>query len=389
MKRVARLAAPSAAGVLLRASQLMVLVAMTAVAAPSMTAPLVASFGIVSAFAVMTDSGAANFLLAASNDEVNASTLRRTLTLHLAIGLAGTAAAVAYSGLRFSLTSPLLVGVVVSLGLMQVIDSLVRVARVPLLRGGADHQFAAFDLGLAFSRIVWVGMAWGMHDLAWLLALPSTSMVILAIALKGAMRQVGDGIAPAHLSRRILTFGANGAASALYSQAPLLIAGAFFPVHTTAQLALAYRVTQPWELVPATLSQQLVPRVRIGRIPVRKAWAVFVALGAVLGGMTVVARPLIEWVFTFELEQWAILALIALALPLKFGNYALAAFMFARGMVVEKLKVTCVVGLFVAAVTLVMASTGGAAAVASMSLMAEALLLIGMTRYLRTPRSAV
>lgn len=385
----ARLAAPSLAGVALRMAQLLVLFALAAAALPGQRDAVLAAFGVASAFAIVADAGSLNFLLSADQARVTRWMVDRCLRLQCAVGLLGAIGAIAVCVVRFPvLRDSTLLVVVTCLALTPMLDSCFRVARAYWLVQSADHRFALYDgLSALVKAIVAAIVVW-RGDVTWCVILPLASLLMLAIAGREMRSVLPTGRPLPALRASVLVFGANGAASALYSQSPMVVASLTLPVEVVAVLTICYRVTQPLELLPSTLAQQVLPRLRSGRIGVGVVHLSFSALGLSCAVAVVLAIPGIEQVFSTPLVPELLPLVVAAALPFKFGNYAMAASMFARSMVREKLAVTIVVGLVALGCAVVFGRLGSAVGVASTTLGAEFVLMLAMGGSLGLHRSS-
>ena len=167
----------------------------------------------------------------------------------------------------------------------------------------------------------------------------------------------------------------------MYSQAPLVLGGMFLSAEETAILAICYRLTQPLELVPGTLAQQLLPRFRRRSIGILRAWVVVSMLGAVAAGTLVLLAPAIESFFDVTITPAVAFLAIVCSLPVKFGNYILAAAMMARGHILAKLKCTAIVGIVIVLIVVTVGRSGGVAAVAAATPIAELLLMMMLGIY--------
>lgn len=374
---------PTLGSVLVRLTQLLVLVVLANVAGDTARSALVAGFGIVSAAAVIADSGAANFLLTSRSGRVGRRVMAAVLGIHSAFAVAGGVLAIAICLVSFSESiDALTLWILVSISLTQILDSMTRVARAPALLRGSDSAYAAPDFILTALKVPLLIAAWVSGELMLLLALPLVSAGVFAWTIAQTMRRLEPGGSYPRLFRHVLMFGMAGAASALYSQSPILVGAFFLPVEGLAVLSLVYRVIQPLEILPATASQQLMPRLvrkRYASIPI---WASFAATGLVLAIAVVAARPVIEQVFGVPLEPWIVLIVVASALPLKFGNYALSAIVMARGLVRWRLVVTLIVGLVVATAVVVLSATLSVYGAALMTPIGELLLAVGLAAIL-------
>jgi hypothetical protein len=372
---VAKVAAPSIAGVILRLSQLLVLLALSRIHPQAARTELIAAFGIVSSFAIISDSGAGNFLLARPRSAITQDVLERCLKLHMTIAVSGMAAALAFCLLRFEQTRAVdYIPVLLALALTPAFESGIRVARAPLLVLGQDHKFAVFDIGMAAYKTAVVGAAMLFQQVLVMTLMPAIALALLIVASRSMRRLLPASSSDSHFTREILAFGLNGAASTLYSQSPLIAAGAFLPGGAVAAMAICYRISQPLELIPTILGQQALPRLKTGTLKFVTAWSAFMSLGVVCCVVIVCARPDIEHVFSTRIQPLNMFLLIAIAVPVKFGNYAITANMFAKGLVAQKLRVTAVLGLMAAASSCVLAHVGGATCLAAVTICVEILL---------------
>jgi O-antigen/teichoic acid export membrane protein len=179
---------------------------------------------------------------------------------------------------------------------------------------------------------------------------------------------------PVRVFPQILEFGLSGSLSALYSQAPLVLGTAILGVDAVTPLALAYRVVQPLEVLPATLSQQLIPRIRAAGRPARAYWWRFALGGLVLAGILALIREPVERVFGGDAFDQAIFLVVLLSVAPKFGNYALMAYAMGSGLIRVRLTATVVTGVVAVALTLVACLTAGPALLAGVTLAAELVL---------------
>lgn len=383
----ARLAAPSLAGVAVRLSQLLVLVALTgATEGPSRTA-IVAAFGLAAAFAVLSDAGAVAFILATGWEHVTGWSVTRCIGIQLAVGLLGAASGLVVCVGRFPMTrEPAVLLVVLCLLVTPVVDSAVRVVRAHWLRQSADHRFAMYDGLSAVSKAIAAGTIWSTGDIVWAVLLPLPPVALLMAGWMEMKTVLPRGGRVRGLPGAIFVFGANGAASALYSQSPMVIAALTLPVEAVAVLTICYRITQPLELVPSTLAQQAIPRFASGGLSLVALFSGFAALGAACAAGVIATIPIAENLFSTALEPRLIIVFIACALPVKFGNYAMAASLLAHHRVRAKLRLTILVGLVAVIVAGASGRLGSSTGVAFTTLLAELGLLAGM--YLTTRGAA-
>lgn len=386
MKRLLSIASPSAAAILLRLTQLLILACIGNLSQGSQELGLVASFGVIAAIAVLAESGAVNFLLSSNRAEITQATFLRVASLQLLVALASSALAIGYCVVTFGAVIGDAVWLIVALSFAQAVDSVLRVVRAPFLLIGADHWFAAADGALAVIKCVVVVVAVLSRSLLPLLTLPIVSVVAAVIFWRAGRGLFSVGPSRPGVWRKSLGFGVSGASSALYSQAPLLIGATFLPLTAVAALSVAYRIVQPAEIIPATFSQQATPRLRAGRLRVSQLWGVFVGVGLLAGVVLWGLRPVIELLLGVTINPTVIFLVVLLSLPLKFGNYALTAGLYAKQLVRSKLFVTLFVGLLAVIATLLLSINQDAVQVASVTVASELLLALGLSLALKWDR---
>ncbi|MBM7412945.1 O-antigen/teichoic acid export membrane protein [Clavibacter michiganensis] len=374
IRRIGLLLPTGAAG-LTRVLQLVLLVVLTRLAEGSAQGALVTGFALLSSFAIITDSGAANFLLSLPRTRLTRSVHTRAVGFHAGLGSLGAAVAVLITVAAASSIPGEAVLLLVALGVSQVLDSLTRTIRAPLLVGRRDASYAFPDLALVVLKAVPLAIAVLVPEILVLLAFPIVSLVVTAgtwIAVRRDLATTSDE--PVRVFPQILEFGLSGSLSALYSQAPLVLGTAILGVDAVTPLALAYRVVQPLEVLPATLSQQLIPRIRAAVRPARAYWWRFALGGLVLAGILALLRGPVEQVFGGDAFDQAIFLVVLLSVAPKFGNYALMAYAMGSGLVRVRLTATIVTGVVAVALTLVAALTAGPALLAGVTLAAELVL---------------
>ena len=358
MRRRLALVVPVLAAGGSRVLQLVVLVVLVAQTDGAAESTLVAGLAILSAFAIFTDSGAGNFLLATPPAELSRALHSRATVLHLFLATAGGIAALTLTlaGEDSDRGSTVIV-ILLGLSVAQISDSITRTCRAPALVRGDDVGYALPELVLLASKLPVLAavLVTGRPGLLVLLAVPSVAVCL--VTWSTARRRLrADVPLPAATTRKILEFGLSGSLSALYSQAPLIVGTAVLGVATIAPLALAYRVVQPLEIVPATFAQQLLPRIRRKKLRLLPIWLAFAGAGVVaVLALVTLSGPLSAALgsSTFVL---ALFVPIACSLAPKFGNYALVAVTMGLGYVRRRLVATAVVGC----VALVLATTASA-----------------------------
>lgn len=391
MKRFAAISAPPAAALILRLVQLLILACIARLSSGDEQAALIAATGIISAFAIITDSGAVNYLLSRTPDRLTRGELAGCVSIHAGIGCIGGVIAVGYCWILFEGDLDGWLVLVIALSATQLIDSCVRVVRAPLLVHGDDLRYAIADFSLAALKIAIVGVAFLTGSLGLLLSLPFSSLGVLALfaSLSGAIVPRGEG-APG-LLKRVLGFGAAGASSALYSQAPLLVGAMLLPLEIVASLSVAYRITQPMEMLPATLSQQILPRMVAGRVRTITAWYSLAGLGVLVAIAVWFALPLFELALGVATTPVLLFLLVILSVPVKYGNYALSAGLYAHALLSNKLLVNLLVGALAIGTAAWISWNAPPASIGAVSLISEVLLSAGMgialsTRNRRKPR---
>jgi hypothetical protein len=374
---------PTGAAGLTRVLQLVLLVALTHLSAGSAANALVTGFALLSSFAIITDSGAANFLLSLPRTRITRGVHARAVAFHAALGALGAAVAVAITVAAASSIPGEAVLLLVALGVSQVLDSLTRTIRAPLLVGRRDASYAFPDLALVVLKAVPLAIAVLVPEILVLLVLPLVSLVVTAgtwIAVRRDLATTSDE--PVRVFPQILEFGLSGSLSALYSQAPLVLGTAILGVDAVTPLALAYRVVQPLEVVPATLSQQLIPRIRAAGRPARAYWWRFALGGLVLAGIIALLRGPVEQVFGGDAFDQAVFLVILLSVAPKFGNYALMAYAMGSGLVRVRLTATVITGVVAVALTLVACLAAGPTLLAGVTLVSEIVLSVAIAALL-------
>lgn len=354
------------------------MVAAAQAVSPEIRAPLLAAFGIMGAFAVFSDAGASTYLL--TRQLISRYTLFKALLVQAAVGLSGAALAVGYCVAALPWRSITEASWMVGcLALASAADSATRVSRSVNLQRGNDLQYALGDASLAVGKLA-VAVGLMLTALAWLIVLlPAVSLVVLIVVTTRSLQACelcARGTQTEVRTLDILRYGAAGAVSGLYSQAPFLVAAYMAPVEAVAALAVVLRTIQPLEIVPAVLSQQVIPRVRKQRLRAPRYWATLAGVGAAGALVAVALRPLIELVFAQPIDPPIVLGIVAATLPFKFGNYLLSAFLLATGGIAEKIIISASVGVAVLAASIGTIPSGGAIAAAVTMISGEVLLAI-------------
>ena len=371
--RLLRLGFPTASTGLVRLLQLAVLAVLTQFAPPESRDVLVAGFGLISSFAMLTDSGAGNFLLATPAGELVRPLFRRALAYHFVLSAAGGAVALAYLGYAAGAAlEPGALVVLVALALSQTFDSTCRIVRTPMLTAKRDMSYSLPEMALFATKAPIVAVAAIASDVSWLLLLPVPSLLVLSVTAIVARRYVIAGErAPDRLFLRIAEFGWTGTLSAAYSQAPLLVGTAILPLPALAALTIAFRVVQALDFLPGTVSLQLIPRVRDRSTSPLAYWLAFALPGAVLVVAVIACLPLISAILGGDAVDPVVFALVALSFAPKSGNYAVVAYLMGMGRIRARLWVTTVVSLLAFVVSVGAAVTGGVLALAVVPVIIE------------------
>lgn len=390
----ARFAVPSGGAVLLRLAQVSMIAAGSAVSPNGTRASLLATFGVVGAVGVFSDSGAITYVLTRKRADLSRQVVARAFAVQLCTSLVGGVAGLVFCVLVLPWTA-WSYGVLLAVGPLsaQVVESAVRVLRAPALVRHADARFGTIDVMLAAGKLIVVGACLIVWSPLALLGLVVPSLAVFCWVALREGRRLPDAAGSPRL-RDIFAYGLAGASSGLYSQVPYLVCAAVAPVSVTGSLALALRVVQPLEVVPAVMGQQLLTRMSRGRRVV-VMWTIFAGLGALAAISVVVLRPVIEVLFSYRFAPVIVLYVVAVSVPVKFGNYALTAWVIGAGRVREKISTSFVVGALTVLLTVIAAAQVGALGVASALVVGELLLTGGLSAILvrsglsvRAPRSA-
>lgn len=375
---------------LIRLVQLAVLLILSNIATGEERNLLVAGFGLLSTFAMLTDSGAGNYLLSTAPGRISRAVYRKAVVFHLGLAAFGSILALAFvsvpaGGVIPSDTLLILVG----LAITQCIDSTSRIIRTPAMVAKKDAAYAAPDLILLLLKLPVLAAVVLSSDLRYLLLLPIPSLLVAVAAYATIGRDVPVRSADREpIYRRILEFGTTGALSALYSQAPLLIATTFLPLAQLATLTIVYRIVQALDLLPGTLSLQLIPRVRARSNGPLYYWTTFFLGGAVISAALLVAMPVIETLFGQAFTDVWVFILVALSFAPKSGNYAFVAYLMGSGHI--RLRLILTVGASVLAVILAVAlvNVWGVIGLAAVTLVLEFLFALAGFLALNSRRSA-
>jgi hypothetical protein len=385
--RLLHLALPTTSTGLVRLLQLAILAVLTQFSPDGSRDVLVAGFGLISSFAMLTDSGAGNFLLSTPAVQLNRPLFRRAVWYHFLLSVAGGIVALSYLGYAAGgVLEPGAITVLIALATSLTCDSTCRILRTPMLTARRDMAYSLPELALFATKAPIVGLAAIYSEVAWLLLLPLPSLVVLVLTAIASRRYVvATGRAPKRVIWRIAEFGWTGTLSASYSQAPLLIGTALLPLPELATLAVAFRVVQALDFLPGTLSLQLIPRVRDRATTPLFYWLAFAVPGAVIAVAVVACVPLIAAILGGDAVDPLVFALVAASFAPKSGNYAVVAYLMGTGRIRVRLWVTTAVSIIAFTLSAVAAATSGVAGVAIVPLAVE--LLFALACGIALPRS--
>lgn len=311
----------------------------------SVSVALLAGIGLSSAAGILGDSGLGTYLLATDRLRSRIRFITGSL-MHLIFAGAAQGSAVVIWLLSSESFDPSLLSALICFGIAQSFESLTRAVRGPLLKhlGPVAYSIPELLNGLFRAALVAVGLLLA-SPLSLLYLTPIGPVIVASVVacVVSAIPQRRTGVTKDSLLG-ILPYGMAQNVSAMYSQAPIFVSGLVLPQQQTALLAIVYRAVQPTEIVPATLSQQLLPTLasatkdRLTRL--RRQFALmgigaFIALAA--------ASPFLALLFATPPSTYVPLLLLAsCSLPLKFRNYLLATFLTAAGHVKQRLKIALV-----------------------------------------------
>lgn len=383
------LALPTVGTLALRTSQLLVLVAVARVAPTEVRSLVIAAMGVLSATTVFADSGAASYLLSLPGTSVARAAYRRAVAVQLLLAALGATAALVWVSTRATTEVPGQVWLVLAaVALAQAVEATSRAVRAPLLLGRDDAAFSRPELLLSLGKTAVVGVAWLSSELTVLLLVPVVALLVVVrtfVQVDRGCPSTGpgqdDGV------RTVLQYGLAGSLSALYSQGPVLVAGALLSLDATALITVAYRVTQSLEILPGTVAMQVLPRVRT-HLPRRaaRAWADFVLLGLVLATVAVLLGPLVRLVLLVPVWDAAAFAVVAASLVVKSGNYFLVSLLMGRGGVRRRIVVTGAVGVGALTACSLVAPTWGLLGLAWVTVAGELALAGGLAAAVHTVR---
>jgi O-antigen/teichoic acid export membrane protein len=364
---------------LVRLLQLAILLILSNVGTGADRNLLVAGFGLLSSFAMMTDSGAGNFLLSTPLGNISRSVYQKAVVFHLGLAVAGSGLALVFIAVPAGgYIPPTVLALLVCFAVTQSLDSTGRIIRAPLMVAKRDAAYAAPDVVLLVLKLPILAWAFIQSDLTVLFLLPLPSLLVAAITFistNGARTAVG--VDEHRIYRRILEFGATGALSAFYSQSPLLIASTLLTLEQLATLTIVYRIIQALDLVPGTLSLQLIPRIRDRATGPWTYWSAFSLGGLVIAGGVIAAMPIIEVMFGHQFSDVWVFVLVALSFAPKSGNYALVAYLMGSGKIRTRLVLTMAAAALSLVLSITFALVAGATGLAAVTLTVELLFALG------------
>lgn len=374
--RIIRLSLPAVAAVSTRVVQLFILIVITQVTVGEERDVLVVGIALLSATAVLSDTGAGNYLLSRAAP-ISTNVFYQVLVCQLGFGLCGASVSLMITAGGITGSGGTIVHVVlIALACSQILDSVTRVARSPQLILGNYSGYACADFLLFALKLPAVALAYFTGTLEFLILVPVVSAIVLSASLYANAKSLPRANAAdfTHTLRGLFQYGISGSASAFYSQAPMVVGAVILPMDIVAPIALAYRVVQPLEILPATASQQLIPRVGAGNRTPLWYWCRFSIGGVLLGIVVLAVSPYIFESFFHEDIDITLLLLLILSVPVKFGNYALVAIVLARRRPEIRLLCSVVVGIIAVGSTALLGLVIGSNGLALASLISELLL---------------
>ncbi|NDK91672.1 hypothetical protein GYA93_19140 [Gordonia desulfuricans] len=333
LRSIARLSSPTLSAILSRMSQFLILFSLTAISDANDRSSAVVAFGLISAVGIMADTGAANYLLTRTLDEATQKTFIRVVGVQAVSSLVGAVGCIAYASAVVHL-SHTTISVIVALSCVQVFEAVGKAARAPYLVLHQPVRYVVPEVLIAIVKAFCAGyvLLVGASALPyWLLAVFSAMVIgIVAIRTKKLLVSTGPERSRVTELRDVLRFGLSGATSAVYSQVPLLIAPLVMPVGEAAIVAFVLRIIQPPEVVPATISAQLLPRLRdaTSRTTILTWWG-FLAIGLVTAvSIGSVSGWVTEIFFDSPVSLFVLIAFL-MSMVIKSGNYGLVAVVLA------------------------------------------------------------
>lgn len=340
---------------------------------------LVIGFGLVASLGVMSDSGAANFILSRDRTDLSTGMIFRVIAFHVLLGTCGAAGAVALAVRSGgSEASTYEVCVLAAVAASQVLDSVTRASRSVELLRYRDARYAWPEIALTIMKLPLVVGAYLAGALHYLFGLPLASLIVACVTLLKALLGIARSRSEKSIYRELVTFGISGAVSALYSQSPTVLGSFLLSPNQLAPIVIMYRVVQPVEIVAATMGQQIIPRMRSRMDGCSRYWAIFVIIGFAVGAVAAALGPAAISAVFEESVPYSVFLVLACSIPIKFGNYALVSFLLARRYVLGRLYATLAVGLLGMMAILVMVQTVGPVGLVAVTLFSEAILALAL-----------
>ena len=280
---------------------------------------------------------------------------------------------------------------IAALLLVSCAEAAMRVARIAAMHQSRWLRYGLPELEYALIRLVAVAAleSTGRAVAAGLVAV----LTLLALVRGGAVffrHSEGDGVGYLVLMRQAFPIGASSTVAAGYSQLQVPLIAALASPGVASAFAIAVRLVQASEIIPATIAQIRIPAMagsratREAETTVRRAlMAVAVPVGAALAaGGFVMAGP----AGSGGLEYY--LAVLALSLPFKYANYVSVAALVAYRRAGQRLRTSALVAV-VGLPVLAVAAAQGALVLCFATVALEALLFaVLMSTLGRNPEKA-
>jgi O-antigen/teichoic acid export membrane protein len=281
----------------------------------------------------------------------------------------------------------------VGIGALAAAEGLARFGRVRFQATQRFNRFAAVDLMLATGRLL---VAIVVVAAASITAFAIANCVVAAIVLTVTLwlflprRSTDAKVKLTDFVRGVWPFSGGTMTAAVYSQGPLIILGVVGSIHSAAVYTVSTRVTQPLELVPASVSAVYLPRLMDpaeDRPAIeRKQLKIGVVLGGAAALLILALSPVLPYVFGYQhTDASTVMAILAFALPFKFVNYQLVSIAFAHGKERQRLQAALVVAVM-SVVLVTLAAGSGPTAVAGVTVLTEATLTAMLMIAARGPR---
>ena len=368
---------PVVMGVLARGGVL-VQVVVASWALPRVEANLVVvAIAVSSAVQVLGDSGAVQFASITPLADTGRSWWNRLTLHHLSVGLLGVAVATGIIAMSASQVSWSDSFGLLALPVACFFESAVRLFRVPALLAAARTEYALGDGAVALARLVGAGSMALAGSSVGLWAGAACAAAASVLYWRRSLARLAAGVAAFASQRQVFLevqrYGVPSLGAGIYSQAPAIVLAAAAPLDVAAAFAFATRFVQPLEVVAATASQALLPRLAARRSGSRALLVGFGGLGLVTA--LVAAGPVVlvlRWLDAPAAAAPTALVLLA-GLAIKFVNYAVAAELTARQMPLVRLRLTLSVAA-ASVVVLAVTSAVGTVAVACGIVLCETLL---------------